>query len=294
MKYLILIGCIVCNYTFVYSQSTPFVNFLPDSVPATTNNKNNNNNTGKVSGVNDRYLLAKKTLLSKLRVENLTNWIEVTFQYDANNQLDKVDFKNANGKLETHHLFYDVKKRLYLVVKQMGGRPSAFIEERKFIVINYDSTSRINKVSCYNSDNRLTEYSTYSYEENAVTKTYVMGSGSTRYVTLYSTYPDGNLLKTSSTVGKTDYQAFVSYRDPTSYLPEGYSSMYAGGFEYVWYAMEGNRNLNYKRITESGGRKITSVIKKYKVNANGRVTFVRFAPEEGNIGTDFTYEYKTP
>ena len=276
MKYLLLIGCIVCNYIIVNAQLTPFVQLLPDSLAAINKPAKN------------VFTKPKQPVLSKIKINSMTNWVEVHYHYSTNNQLSKVEYKYASGRIITDNLFYDEQSRLYIIVRE-EPRSTYNLPRSIYRIITYDNTSKISSVTSYNSANRRIELSTFTYEGANIVKTTVSDPGNrTSVVRVFKSGDSENVLRSEYGFEKTDNQSFLTRIDPTSYLPGAYNRIFIGNLEYVWYVMEGNKYLSNKTLTETSGQKIASNINRYTINADGWVTFVHVVSDVNRAGTEFT------
>lgn len=240
--------------------------------------------------------IAKTPQLGKITIEDIDKTVVIFFNYDERKRLNKVEYRYSNnGRVFTQNLFYDSQNRLYLIANETGNSRTNEDPRSSFTIISYTvAGSKVMSVSTFNTMNQRTGRRTFRYSGDSIIVTSTSETTRTTSEEWFVMAADGqNVLLSKAGLQKSENVDFYQFRDPSSFLPDVYNQIYLGYRDFIWYVMEGNRNMVHKKNMLIDGRKHAKVVETYSKNIHDWVVSVRVRGEnEGRAtGTKFRFEY---
>ncbi|MBI5858016.1 MAG: hypothetical protein HZB42_10275 [Sphingobacteriales bacterium] len=241
--------------------------------------------------------IAKTPQLGKIAIKNENgDSVVIFFNYDERKRLNKVEYQYSNnGRVVKENLFYDAQNRLYLIANEITNSRTNEARRCYFTIISYTiPESKVMSVSYFNTMNQRTGRRTFRYSGDSIIVTRSNESPRTTSEEWFVMAAGGqNVLLSKAGLQKSESVDFYQFRNPSSFLPDVYNEIYLGYRDFIWYVMEGNRNLVHKTNRFFDGNGGVSLADSYSKNIHGWVVTVKVRGENNgtSTGTKFRFEY---
>lgn len=257
--------------------------------------------TAKIKGSKQDMIkpvtITKTPQLGKIAIKNENgDSVVVFFSYDEKKRLNKVEYRYSNsGRVFKENLFYDAQNRLYLIANETTNSRTNEAPRCGFTIISYTvPDSKVMSVSTFNTMNQRTGGRTFRYSGDSIIVTSTSETTRTTSEEWFVMAAGGqNVLLSKAGLQKSENIDFYQFRDPTSFLPDVYNEIYLGYRNFIWYVMEGNRNMVHKTKRFLDGNGGASLADSYSKNIYGWVVTVKVRGENSGraTGTKFRFEY---